>query len=1080
MDAVKSLLGPSIRPRGIHLLQQTSVAIAYYITAELSFTLASLPGNVTAVWPTSGIALAAILIWGYPIGIGLLIGSFAIELKTNGLNRTGLVLTLITASAPVLAALIGAYWVKATHNPYPLRRVKHTVYLLALGGVLSTLFDALIGCIGLCLTGEAPWSSFGIIFFSWWMGDTMGVFIITPLLLTWHSGWRNFRQLLQKQGLEAAILIFLVIAVSRITFGGGYPVVYMLIPLLVWAAFRCGSLLTTLLVSIVSAISVIETVRGLGPFIRVSQNESLLLLESFLGVIALTTLLLSAVISENEQANTKLKRANSELQRLDRLKDEFLANTSHELRTPLNGIIGIAESLIDGATGNLSELTRSNLSLIVASGRRLANLVNDILDFSKMKNHVLELHLEPVNISAIANLVLALSQTIVGNKELQLINAIPENFPLALADENRLQQIFHNLVGNAIKFSNRGTIEISAKIVPSPLNSEIGQIAISIRDTGIGIPEDKLEHIFESFEQVDGSTSRQYAGTGLGLAVTMQLVELHSGKITVSSSIGIGSCFTFTLPVASNQAEEVNAQLSVVTTRIEQLSTSSQKHTSDAGQSPTIASLQIENNLIVLLEKLAARKEGEKLQFTILIVDDEPVNRQILFNHLTIEKYEIIEAENGIQAIDMIQSGFIPDMILLDVMMPRMSGYEVCQKLRETLPPDLLPIMFLSAKNQTSDVVTGFLLGGNDYVTKPFQKEELIVRIKNHLNLKQLKNEKDFIRSTFGRYLTEEVVHELLSRPDALKLGGERRKITILTSDLRGFTAISERLQPEKVVKILNFYLERMADVITKYQGTIDEFMGDGILVLFGAPIPRENDTTRAIACAVEMQLQLNSVNEQMQAWGLPPLEMGIGINTGEVVVGNIGSERRTKYGVVGSQVNLTYRIESYTTNGEIFISDSTFKEVETIVEITGAKQIHPKGLTQPITIYSVSGIGGDYNLFIPLESEIFKSLVVPLSVQYLILDGKSLGNEIFTGSLIELSHNGGKIIVQQGEQDSIPGHFTNIKLVLLNFSSEEVSEDIYAKVLETPAEDGSFYIRFTAKHPQIANKLNELYSTLL
>ena len=152
------------------------------------------------------------------------------------------------------------------------------------------------------------------------------------------------------------------------------------------------------------------------------------------------------------------------------------------------------------------------------------------------------------------------------------------------------------------------------------------------------------------------------------------------------------------------------------------------------------------------------------------------------------------------------------------------------------------------------------------------------------------------IRKTFGRYLTDEVVATLLESPEGLQLGGEHRKITILTSDLRGFTATSERLPPEEVVKILNFYLGYMADVITKYQGTIDEFMGDGILVLFGAPIAREDDPARAVACAIDMQLVMEPINKQIKEWGLTPLEMGIGINTGEVVVGNIGSLKRTKY----------------------------------------------------------------------------------------------------------------------------------------------------------------------------------------
>ena len=231
------------------------------------------------------------------------------------------------------------------------------------------------------------------------------------------------------------------------------------------------------------------------------------------------------------------------------------------------------------------------------------------------------------------------------------------------------------------------------------------------------------------------------------------------------------------------------------------------------------------------------------------------------------------------------------------------------------------------------------------------------------------------IRKTFGRYLTDEVVATLLESPEGLKLGGEHRKITILTSDLRGFTATSERLPPEEVVKILNFYLGYMADVITKYQGTIDEFMGDGILVLFGAPIAREDDPARAVACAIDMQLVMEPINKQIKEWGLTPLEMGIGINTGEVVVGNIGSLKRTKYGVVGSQVNLTYRIESYTTGGQILISGTTFKEVESIIEINDEKEVMPKGVKKPITIYDVGGLGGKYNLFLQKREEIYRPL---------------------------------------------------------------------------------------------------------
>ncbi|MGB3510154.1 MAG: adenylate/guanylate cyclase domain-containing protein [Microcoleaceae cyanobacterium] len=332
------------------------------------------------------------------------------------------------------------------------------------------------------------------------------------------------------------------------------------------------------------------------------------------------------------------------------------------------------------------------------------------------------------------------------------------------------------------------------------------------------------------------------------------------------------------------------------------------------------------------------------------------------------------------------------------------------------------------------------------------------------------------IRKTFGRYLTDEIVATLLESPEGLKLGGERRKITILTSDLRGFTAISERLPPEEVVKILNFYLGYMADVITKYQGTIDEFMGDGILVLFGAPIVREDDAVRSVACAIDMELAMEPVNKQMKEWGLPPLEMGIGINTGEVVVGNIGSDKRTKYGVVGSQVNLTYRIESYTTGGQVLISESTLKEVGRIIEINGKKEVMPKGVKEPITIYDVCGIGGKYNLCLISAEEIYLDLPEAISLNYVVLDGKSVGNNFLPGCLVRLSEREAEIQCDLvGE--NLPSALTNIKINLILDGKE--SEDVYAKVLEKPAEKGRFCIRFTAKPPDVSARLEALYKSL-
>ncbi|MDZ8053866.1 MAG: CHASE2 domain-containing protein [Aulosira sp. ZfuVER01] len=334
------------------------------------------------------------------------------------------------------------------------------------------------------------------------------------------------------------------------------------------------------------------------------------------------------------------------------------------------------------------------------------------------------------------------------------------------------------------------------------------------------------------------------------------------------------------------------------------------------------------------------------------------------------------------------------------------------------------------------------------------------------------------IRKTFGRYLTNEIVANLLENPEGLKLGGERRKITILTSDLRGFTAISERLPAEEVIKIINLYLGYMADVITQYQGTIDEFMGDGILVLFGAPTNREDDATRAIACAVAMQLAMEPVNETMKQLGLPHLEMGIGINTGEVVVGNIGSEKRSKYGIVGNQVNLTYRIESYSVGGQILISESTFQEVGSLVRIDEQKAVQPKGVQQPITIYQIGGIGGEYNLYLPIEEEIFFNLPEAIPLQYAALDGKHIDTSMMAGELIKISLKSAEISVEHSANSVVLAPLTNLKLNLLMPDSEAFSEDIYAKVVKQ-ATKNSFYIHFTNKPPDLEKQLSTLYNSI-
>ena len=396
---------------------------------------------------------------------------------------------------------------------------------------------------------------------------------------------------------------------------------------------------------------------------------------------------------------------NRRLTQVDRLKDEFLANTSHELRTPLNGIIGLAESLMDGATGPLSRETRENLAMIVSGGKRLASLVNDILDFSKLRDKNLDLHFEAVDPFTVTEVVLALSKPLAGDKELLLVNDLERDVPAVLADENRLLQIMHNLVGNAIKFTESGTVRVSSHTGTSHLE-------IVVADTGIGIDPSQHEQIFKSFEQLEGFTERAYGGTGLGLAITRRLVTLHKGEIRVESTPGEGSSFIFSLPLAPTPASKTD-HLPATLQRL--LPEQSDERHEPAAPSPGEA-------------------EPEK-PFKVLIVDDEPINRKVLFNHLSLEHYAITQAANGKEALEIIEERGPFDLILLDIMMPRMSGFEVCQELRRRHPVHELPVIFLSARNRVRDLVTGFGSGANDYLTKPISKDELLTRVKTHLDL---------------------------------------------------------------------------------------------------------------------------------------------------------------------------------------------------------------------------------------------------------------------------------------------------------------------------------------------------------
>lgn len=626
----------------------------------------------------------------------------------------------------------------------------------------------------------------------------------------------------------------------------------------------------------------------------------------------------------------ELAKANADLKQLDTLKNEFLANTSHELRTPLNGIIGIAESLMDGVTGDLTRETYENLDLIVASGRRLSNLVNDILDFSALRQGGLTLQTKPTALKPLVKAVLTLHESLIFHKQLQLIEKISADLPPIQADENRLQQILHNLVGNAIKFTRAGQVVVSATLTGEGPEKKT---LITVADTGVGISPEKRSRIFESFEQADGSVAREYGGTGLGLAITKQLVELHGGAIWVESTPNQGSKFYFTLP-CSTPPDLVKAQ--------------TVESPSPLYLAPTAPMVEVDTAEVSLSPSEAAISAELNRCFKILLVDDEPVNLQVLKNHLSLEDYAIAQATGGEEVFRILEEGFQPDLILLDVMMPHMTGYEVTERLREHFSANELPIVMLTAKTQVSDLIEGLESGANDYLAKPIRKSELLARIKTHLRISQLS-------LAYSRFVPHEFIR-LLQRESILEvnLGDHQvqQEMSVLFADIRNFTALSEQMTPAENFEFINAYLSCMEPAIVKNGGFIDKYIGDGIMALF----PKDAD--HAVQGAIAMLNNLHSFNQERYAAGIPPIRNGIGINSGMMMLGTIGGSTHMDSTVISDTVNLAARIEELTKQYAVslLISQYTLMRLKDpdIYCYRLIDQTYVKGKTDPVSVFEV------------------------------------------------------------------------------------------------------------------------------
>ncbi len=345
----------------------------------------------------------------------------------------------------------------------------------------------------------------------------------------------------------------------------------------------------------------------------------------------------------------------------------------------------------------------------------------------------------------------------------------------------------------------------------------------------------------------------------------------------------------------------------------------------------------------------------------ILVVDDNQRNVKLLVSILTPKGYEVIKAYNGPEALDLVDATS-PDLIILDVLMPEMDGFEVARILRSQAESRAIPILMLTALRDMEDKIKGLDSGADDFLSKPFNAIELLVRVRSLLRIKQLHDELEvknmLLERVLTHYVSKEIAHEILSDPEQnLQLGGRNCEVSVLFADIRGFTGFSERHPASQVTLMLNNIFNTLVPVIFEFNGTLDKYLGDAIMAFYGAPIPSLDNPERAVRTACLMQKEFSKVRRMTSL--IQGLGLGVGICTGEAVVGNIGSEDFMDYTVIGNTPNTAKRLQEHALAGQILVDEPTYKVVADIVDARAVDPLNLKGRTELIQAYEIFSVKG-------------------------------------------------------------------------------------------------------------------------
>ena len=581
--------------------------------------------------------------------------------------------------------------------------------------------------------------------------------------------------------------------------------------------------------------------------------------------------------------NRSFEATHSRLAAVMNQKEHFFSNNSIELAKPIRNIVELGESLLKGSIGPLNSEQIATSSLIVSNGVRLSNMVNDILDFTKIKEQSIELKYGPVDFYKISRKVLNSCEALVAIQELELASEVDRELRLVSADEQRLEQILYNLISNSIRHTERGRVVIGATDKEEALE-------ISILVEGSDLDEDNINAMFTAYEHGLSDDLDEQNVSDLSLAIAKNLITLHGSEILMETG-ETGFVYKFNLsfwkgesPFSEEEALEMDALINL---------------------QPILDEITSDRNIEILI----AGKDVEELQ--------------ILKSQLSSMNYSVVPMVTGAELLARVKES-VPHLIVIDVKLPDMSGYDVCTELRSVFSKDELPIILVINKEDISDMMEGLTSGANDFLTRPYLQEEFLTRVNTHLQLSRISNiYSRFVPTEFLSSLGQENITDV-------ELGDQvSREMTILFVDIRAFTNLSENMTPEENFKFINSYLSRFSPMITNNGGFVDKYIGDAIMALF------PNKPEDALAAAKEMIEHVNVYNGHRANCGYKPINIGIGIHTGNMILGIIGDEKRMQGTVISDAVNLASRIQDVTKlyKANVVISQETFVKLENPVD---------------------------------------------------------------------------------------------------------------------------------------------------